>query len=75
MITLERLQQVKKYYKLISIDLSKQKKLDGNQKAIQQIKFTGNLDKASGSTMFLIIEKVKEKVLDFSKRKLKYYDF
>ena len=57
----------KKYHKLIVIDLSKQKKLDTDLKAIQQIKFNGNLDKVEGSTMFFIIEEAKETVLDFSK--------
>ena len=37
---------VKKYCKLIGIDLSKQQKLDADPKAIQQINFTGNLDRA-----------------------------
>ena len=32
----------KNYYKLIAIDLSKQPKLDVDQKGIQQINFTGN---------------------------------
>ena len=57
----------KKYHKLILIDSSKQQKLDTDLKAIQQIKFNGNLDKAEGSTMFFIIEEAKETVLDFSK--------
>ena len=57
----------KKYHKLIVIDLSKQQKLDTDLKAIQQIKFNRNLDKAEGSTMFFIIEEAKETVLDFSK--------
>ena len=35
----------KKYYKMIAIDLSKQKALDADPKAIQQIIFTGNLDR------------------------------
>ena len=35
---------VKKYYKLIAIDLSKQQALDAESKAIQQINLTGNLD-------------------------------
>ena len=54
----------KKYYKLIAIDLSKQRKLDADPKAIQQINFAGNLDRA---TMFFIIEEVKETALDSSK--------
>ena len=54
------------YYKMIAIDLSKQQALDADPKAIQQINFTGNLDRAEGATMFFIIEKSKEKNLDFS---------
>ena len=34
----------KNYYKIIPIDLSKQKALDANPKATQQINFTGNLN-------------------------------
>ena len=45
----------KKYYKLIAIYLSKQQKLDADPKAIQQINFTGNLDRAGASIMFFII--------------------
>ena len=61
----------KKYYKLISVDLRKKQKLDVDLKAIQQINFTGNLDKAEGSTMFFIIELAKETVWDFSKGTVK----
>ena len=57
----------KKYYKLIPIDLIKQQKLDANPKTIQQINFTGNLDRAESSAMFFIIEEAKETVSDFSK--------
>ena len=57
----------KTYYKLIAIDLSKQQKLDADLKAMQQINFTGNLDRAEGPTMFFIIEEAKETVLYFSK--------
>ena len=61
----------KKYYKLIAIDLTKQQKLDADPKVIQQINFAGNLDRAEGATMFFIIEKAKETVLDFSKGTVK----
>ena len=54
----------KKYYKMIAIDLSKQQALDADPKAIQQTSFTVNL--AQQATIFSIIEKVKETVLDFS---------
>ena len=56
----------KKNYKLIAIDLSKQQKLD-----FDQIDFTGNLDRAEGTTVFFIIEEEKETVLDFSKGTVK----
>ena len=54
----------KKYCKLIAIDLSKQQTLDADPKAIQQINFPGNLNRAEGA-MFFIIEEAKETVLDF----------
>ena len=44
-----------KYYKLIVINLSKEQTLDANPKAIQEINFTGNIDRAEGATMFFII--------------------
>ena len=50
----------KNYYKLIAIHLSKQQKLDADPKAIQQIRFTRNLDRAEGATMFFIIEVIVE---------------
>ena len=56
---------------MIAIDLSKQQKLDADPKAIKQINFTGNLDRAEGSTMFFIIEEAKKMVLDFSKGTVK----
>ena len=54
------------YYKMIAIDLGKQQAVDADLKAIQQINFTGNLDRAEGTTMFFITEEAKETVLDFS---------
>ena len=56
--------------KLISIDLSKQKKLDADPKTKQQINFIGNLDREEGE-MFFIIEEGKETILDFSKGTVK----
>ena len=46
----------KKYYKSIAIDLSKQQKLDADPKAILQINFTENLERAQGATMFFIVK-------------------
>ena len=52
-------------YKLIAVDLSKQKSLDFDPKAIQQINFTGNLNRAN-TRVYCILEEAKENVLDFS---------
>ena len=61
----------KDHYKMIAIDLSKQQALDADPRAIQQINFTENLDRAGNTTMFLILEETKETVLDFSQRTVK----
>ena len=55
----------------MQIDLSKQQALDADPRAIQQINFIGNLDRAGNTTMFFIIEEAKEAVLDFSKETAK----
>ena len=60
-----------KKHKMIAIDLSKQQALDADPKALQQINFTGNLERDNGSIMFFIIEEAKENVLDFSQRSVK----
>ena len=54
----------KENYKIIAIDLSKQQALDVDPRAIQQINFTANLDRAGNKTIFFIIEEAKETVLD-----------
>ena len=51
---------------MIAIDLSKQQVLDADPRAIQQINFTANLDRAGNTTMFFIIKEAKETILDFS---------
>ena len=51
---------------MIANDLSKQQVLDADPRAIQQIIFTANLDRTGNTTMFFIIEEVKETMLDFS---------
>ena len=56
----------KKYYKMIAIDLSKQQALDADPKAIQQINFTANLDRAGNTRIYFILEEAKETVLEFS---------
>ena len=57
--------------KIVAIDLSKQQALDADPRAIQQINFIGNLDRAGNTTMFSIIEEAKETILDFSKENAK----
>ena len=52
---------LKRNYKLIAIDLSKQTKL----KDPQQINFIGKLDEDNGGTMFFIIEKSEESTFNF----------
>ena len=46
----------KEYYKRIAIHLCKQQALDVDPKAIQQINFTGNLDRAAVTAKFFVIE-------------------
>ena len=55
----------KDHYKMTAMYLSKQQALDANPRAIQQINFIANLDRAGNTTTFFIIEKAKETVLDF----------
>ena len=50
---------------MIPIDLSKQQALDANPGSIQKINFTVNLNQTGNTTMFFIIEKAKETILDF----------
>ena len=58
---------------MIAIDLSKQQVLDADPRAIQQINFIANLDRARNSTMFFITEKAKETRLDFFTRNCKSF--
>ena len=56
---------------MILIDFSKHQALDADPKAIQQIDFTGNLDRAGNTRMFIIIEAGKETILDFLQETIK----
>ena len=58
-----------KHYQLITVDLSKQKKLDADQRAIQQIEFYGML--GTNSKVCTVLEKSKETVLEFYKETAK----
>ena len=60
----------KNNYKLIAADLSKQKVLDADSRAIQQIIFTGKIKATEANTrviIYYILEKSKETILEFSK--------
>ena len=49
-----------------AIGLSIQQVVDADPRAIQQINFTADLNRAGNTTMFFIIEEPKETVLDLS---------
>ena len=65
----------KEHYKLIAVDLSKQKELDADPRAIRQIEFKymleGNDD--NNSTIYWVLEKSKETILEFYKGTVKVY--
>ena len=51
---------------MIALDLSEQKALDADPRAIQQINFTANLDRAGNARIYFILEEAKKTILDFS---------
>ena len=51
---------------MITVDLSKQQALDADPKAIQQINFIANLDRAGNTRIYFILEEAKETALNFS---------
>ena len=61
----------KKNYKLVAVDLSKQKELDADPRAIQQIEFKYMLE--TNSTIYWVLEKSKETILEFYKGTVKVY--
>ena len=58
-------------YKMIAIDLSKQQALDADPRAIQQINFTANLNRAGDTRIYFILEELKETKLNFPQATLK----
>ena len=58
----------KNYYKMITIDFSTEQALDSDPQEMRQINFTRNLNLAEGATIFLLIKKLKETILDFSQK-------
>ena len=59
----------KDHYQLTAVDLSKQKELDADPRAIKQIEFLGKL--GTDSQVCTILEKSKETVLEFYKGTVK----
>ena len=64
-------QYIKDYYKMIAVDLSKQQALDADPRAIQEISFTVNLDRAGNTRIYFILKEAKETILDFSQGAVK----
>ena len=60
-----------KHYKLVAVDLSKQKELDADPRSIQQIEFKYML--RTNSTIYWVLEKSKETILEFYKGTVKVY--
>ena len=56
-------------YRLIAVDLSKQKALDADPRAIQQIVFQGVVrgDDNTKIRLYTVLEQSKETILEFSK--------
>ena len=59
-------------YKMLEIDLSKQQALEADPRAIQQINFTANLDRAGNTRIYFIFEESKETILDFLQGTVKF---
>ena len=62
---------LKKHYKLVAVDLFKQKELDADPRAIQQIEFKYML--GTDSTIYWVLKKSKETILEFYKGTVKVY--
>ena len=57
---------------MIAIDLSKQQVLDADHRAIQEINFAANLDRAGNTRFYFILEEVKETIFEFSQGTVKF---
>ena len=55
---------------MIAIDLSRQQALDADSRAIQQINFIANLDRAN-TKIYFIVEEAKETIFEFSQGTVK----
>ena len=56
---------------MIAVNLSKQRVLDADPRAIQQLNFRANLDRAGNTRIVFILEEAKETILDFSQGPVK----
>ena len=56
---------------MVALDLRKQQALDADPRAIQQINFTANLDRAGNTRIYFILEESKETKLDFAEGTVK----
>ena len=59
------------HYKLVAVDLSKQKELDADPKSVQQNEFKYML--GTNSTIYWVLEKSNEAILEFYKGTVKVY--
>ena len=59
-----------KHCKLVAVDLFKQKELDADPRAIQQIEFKYMI--GTSSNIYWVLEKSKETILEFYKGTVKY---
>ena len=50
---------------MIAVDLSKQQELDADPRAIEQIIFTANLNRAGNPIIYFILKEAKETILNF----------
>ena len=58
-------------YKMIAVDLCKQQALDADPRAIQQINFIADLDRAGNKKIYFILEEAKDTILNFAQGTVK----
>ena len=63
----------KNCYKTIALDLSKQQARSADPRAIHQINFIANLDRAGHTAMYFVFEESRGTVLDFSQGTVKVF--
>ena len=56
---------------MIAVDLSKKQAVDADPRAIQEINFTANLDRAGNTRIYFILEEAKETLLNFAQGTVK----